>query len=92
MENYQYRMNQIKRLTTIDPQAATTTTTSAAVEQVHLYKYKVSYDASTKSVQPSVTVYSNDLEIAINEGAEVFSRAVQKIKEKGFKVGDFEAL
>ena len=66
------------------------TQTQIQAEQAHLYKYKVSYEA--KSVQPSITVYSNDLEIAINEGAEVFSRAVQKIKEKGFKVGDFEAL
>jgi hypothetical protein len=31
----------------------------SAVEQVHLYKYKVSYEASTKSVQPSITVIQN---------------------------------
>jgi hypothetical protein len=74
---------------TVNTQADATTTT--AVEQAHLYRYKVSYDASTKSVQPSVTIYSNDLETAINEGAEIFSRVVQKIKEKGFKVGDFES-
>lgn len=50
---------------------------------VQQYAYKVAYETDQKTVKPSITIYSNDLDSAIDNGVQALVRARNKLQEAG---------
>lgn len=70
---------------TVDSQAATTTT-SAAVEQVYLYRYKVSLETTKDRVNVNITAYSDDAATASNEAIVLLESTRKSLEDKGYEV------
>jgi hypothetical protein len=63
-----------------------TVDTQAAVEQVHLYQYKVSLETTKDRVNMSITVYSNDQNIARDEAIALLENTRESLEGKGYSV------
>lgn len=53
------------------------------------YRYKVSLECSTKSVQPQITVYSDEPDIAMLKAVNLLELTCADLRKQGFRLGDF---